>query len=69
MSEKAKRFGLPQDLEAEQAAQALERAARDIRLGNSAEADLIHAIEAQQAAKRDDELMRNLTGAGSEDER
>jgi hypothetical protein len=65
MSEKAKRFGLPQDLEAEQAAQALERAARDIRLGNSAEADLIRAIEEQQAAKRDDELTRALLGRGA----
>ena len=56
------RFGLPEDLEAEQAAQALERAARDIRLGDSAEADLIRAIEARQAAKRDDELIRALAG-------
>lgn len=60
------RFGLPEDAEAEQVAQALERAARDIRLGDSAEADLIRAIEGQQAAKRDDDLIRALTGGGGE---
>jgi hypothetical protein len=36
------------------------------RLGNSAEADLIRAIEEQQAAKRDEDLIRALIG-GSDD--
>jgi hypothetical protein len=60
------RFGLPEDLEAEQAHRPLETAARDIRLGDSAEGDLIRVIEQQQAAKRDDDLIRALTG-GSDD--
>jgi hypothetical protein len=61
------RYGLPEDLSAERAAEALEEAARAIRLGDSHEADLIDVIRVQAASKYDPELMRKLSGEGALD--
>jgi hypothetical protein len=57
----AARHGLPPELEAEQAARALEDAARQIRRGDH-EAGLLGVIEAQARAKQDDDLIRRLGG-------
>jgi 2-keto-3-deoxy-L-rhamnonate aldolase RhmA len=60
----AKRFGLPENLEPDQVADALEAAAGEIRRAGTHEGFLLDVLADQEEAKRDDDLIRALIGRG-----
>lgn len=57
-----KRFGLPEELEADQVADALELAASEIRRGGSHEGFLLDAIDAERG--KHSHVLRLLSGRG-----
>jgi hypothetical protein len=60
MSDEARKHGLPENLSAEEVAQALEDAASEIRRGDSHEGWLLDAISSHADKKRED--TRRLLG-------